>query len=586
MLRVRYVLVLLTVLFSHVATAAESAPGIAWQPWSAAIFEQAEREHKFVILDLEAVWCHWCHVMDEATYHDPKIIAAIAANYIAVRVDQDAQPDVSKRYENYGWPATVVFNTARQEIVKLRGYVPPARMLAILQDINRDPSPVVYRDSKPVSEFSSTPLLEKNVRQDILKSFADASDTEHGGFRQGQKFLDRYSVEYLLTRAAHGDGAAQKLARINLDQGLKLIDPAWGGVYQYSTDGDWVHPHFEKIMAFQAYDLRLYAAGYGQFGDVKYLSAAQAIARYMSNFLTSPQAAFYTSQDADLVPGQHSADYFSLDDGARRKLGIPRIDTHRYARENGWAIQALTELYSVTGDVSQLDAARKAANWIIQNRALTQGGFRHDERDAGGPYLGDTLAMGQACLALYSVTAERRWLTCAGNAAQFIDAHFATTAGYLSAQGGLLPSLPTLDENIEMARFANLLAHYTGDARYRPLAERAMRFLVTREVALAEVGNVGIVLADDELSTSPLQLTIVGHKDDPQAQRLFSAAVHYPGTYKRVEWWDTREGRLPNPDVQYPELAKAAAFVCSSNTCSLPVYQTEDLLALIKRLQS
>ena len=96
--------------------------------------------------------------------------------------------------------------------------------------------------------------------------------------------------------------------------------------------------------------------------------------------------------------------YFALDDAARRKLGVPVVDKHRYARENGWMIHALATAYTVTGDRTYLDDAQRAARWIIANRSLSGGGFRHDERDAAGPYLEDTLAMSDAFLALYTAT--------------------------------------------------------------------------------------------------------------------------------------------------------------------------------------
>src|SRR5437762_14095804 len=85
-------------------------PAIKWVAWNDSVFARAKREHRFVLLDLEAVWCHWCHVMDETTYADPKVAALIHARYIEVKVDQDSRPDLSNRYEDYGWPATVVFN--------------------------------------------------------------------------------------------------------------------------------------------------------------------------------------------------------------------------------------------------------------------------------------------------------------------------------------------------------------------------------------------------------------------------------------------------------------------------------------------
>ena len=116
-------------------------PGIEWREWSDDIFAQAKKQNRFVLLDLGAVWCHWCHVMEEITYRDPKVIASINSKYIPVRVDQDSRPDLSNRYEDYGWPATIVFNTDGSEIVKRQGYIPPKPMASMLQAIIDDPSP-------------------------------------------------------------------------------------------------------------------------------------------------------------------------------------------------------------------------------------------------------------------------------------------------------------------------------------------------------------------------------------------------------------------------------------------------------------
>jgi hypothetical protein len=161
-------------------------------------------------------------------------------------------------------------------------------------------------------------------------------------------------------------------------------------------------------MQMQAENLRIYALAYAQWGDPEYLHAANEIARYVKTFLTSPEGAFYTSQDADLVEGKHSASYFALDDPARRKLGVPRIDRHEYARENGWMIAALATLYSATGDRQFLDAANRSAQWVLHNRALANGGFRHDAHDVAGPFLGDNAAMARAFLALSCLARARR----------------------------------------------------------------------------------------------------------------------------------------------------------------------------------
>jgi uncharacterized protein YyaL (SSP411 family) len=560
--------------------AAGTQSQIAWQPWSNDVFDQAKRENKFVLLDLEAVWCHWCHVMDETTYRNPQVIALMRSKYIAVRVDQDSRPDLSNRYEDYGWPATVVFAADGSEIVKRQGYIEPKEMISMLKAIIADPSPGPSIRPEAVVKFGENSLLPDDLRKELEDRYLAQYDKEHGAWGFDQKFLEWNSAEYAMARARMGDKQSEHMARQSLDAQLKLMDPAWGGVYQYSVGGDWNEPHFEKIMAMQAGNLRIYSLAYEEWHDPAYLKAAQDIARYLKTFLTSPDGAFYTSQDADLIDGQHSAAYFKLDDAARRKQGIPRVDKHIYARENGWAIEALAVLYAATSDTQYKDQAVRAANWILANRVAENGGFRHDTQDVAGPYLADTLAMGRALLALYAATGDRQWLAHAESSAKFITENFASTqAGYITAKTPTDLSYaprPKRDEDMLVARFGNLLARYTGNDDYRKMAEQAMRYLVAPQIAKF-LPTGGTLLANLEFSTDPIHITIVGHKDDPTAQALFRAGAAYPSGYLRVEWWDTNEGRLPNPDVQYPELKSAAAFICTGNTCSSPIYKPEQI---------
>lgn len=569
------------------ASTINAAGQIAWQPWSDSVFEKARKENRFVLLDLEAVWCHWCHVMEHETYQDARVTKLVEKHYIAVRVDQDARPDLSRRYEDYGWPATIIFAPDGSEIVKRAGFIPADRFARMLEAIVADPSPMKYRDSEPVGQYSTTPLLPESLRATLRKAFFDTHDFRLGGMKQEQKFMDRDSVELALMLARAGDPKARQMAVQTLQGSMNLIDPAWGGMYQYSTHRDWKHPHFEKIMFVQADSMRVYAQAALALGDARYLQAARAIHRYVAAFLLSPEGAFYASQDADLIRGQHSEGYFALTDPERRKLGIPQVDKHLYARENGWIIQGLAALYAAGGDTAALDQARGAARWVLDNRAMEGGGFRHDQTDAAGPYLEDTLAMGRGFLALYQVTGEREWLRHAEHAARFIRGNFAAKdAGFISfarRTGSVQPFRQT-DENIMMARFANALLRYTGNEQYRADAKHAMRYLVTPEIALKRRSEAGILLADSEISSDPTHLTVVGSKADAAARTLFIEAQRHPSGYKRIEWWDRTEGAMPNPDVQYPELPKAAAYVCSENRCSLPVFDSGGLLDLAERL--
>lgn len=346
------------------------------------------------------------------------------------------------------------------------------------------------------------------------------------GANDGQKYLDHSEVEFALSQAQQGDMTALRRAQEALDAQLVLLDP---------------QPHFDKTIYYLAEDMRIYALGYQFLKAPQYLAAAEKIAQYFTHFLRSPQGAFYTSQ----------------------------IEHRIYARENGWAISALASLYMASGQSVYLEQAQRAAEWISKNRSVAGGGFRHDNHDPAGPYLSDTLAMGRAFLALYQATADRDYLIKAEQAAQFINQHFKNTNG----KPGFITRVPAdSDENATLARFANLLFQYTGDKTYKTMAQSAMQYLANPSIA------------KQEITQDPLHLTIVGFKNDAQAKTLYLNALAYPATYKRIEWWDKEEGDLPNPDVQYPQLKKAAAFVCTNQRCSLPVFNPDDLTGLINRL--
>src|SRR3984893_6989566 len=424
-------------------TLAESAPSpsrqrngkLGWLPWSDQVFSQAKREHRFVLLDLEAVWCHWCHVMDVTTYRDPKVVALLNRKYLVVRVDQDSRHDLSNRYEDYGWPATVVFDAVGHEIVKRQGYLPPVEMASMLQAIIDDPTPGPSVQEEKEISFPAIPLIPTALRSQLEKDYIAGYDAKQGSWGFDQKYLDWDSVEYAMVLAAGGDARTEGMARQTLTAELQLLDPVWGGVYQYSADGVWTKPHFEKIMSMQAENLRVYAEACAQWHDPDYLRAAQSIHGFLKTFLSGPEGAFYTSQDADVTRGEHSAGYFALNDQERRKRGVPRVDTHIYARENGWAITALASLYSVTADPQILDEATRSADWITQHRGISGAGFHHGAKDDGGPFLGDSISMTRAYLALYGVTGDRKWLNQAERCMRYIDRTFRSQrgAGFLTA---------------------------------------------------------------------------------------------------------------------------------------------------------
>jgi uncharacterized protein len=567
--------------------ASSAPPSIHWQrQWQQALFAQAAREHRFVLLDLHAVWCHWCHVMDEKTYADAAVIALVEQRYLPVSIDADSDPALTSRYGDWGWPATIVLAADGTEIVKRRGFLPPAEMASLLQAIIDDPTPGPSVGRPSPGAATTAGALSRVQLAAFKKTYEEAYDSKYGGWGSGQKFIDAATMEYTFALIVdERDAQAEHRARQTLNANLGLIDPLWGGVYQYSATRDWTSPHYEKLLSFQADDMRLYSEAYARWGDPRYLRAALALRHYTSAFLKSPAGAFYVSQDADLSATVTGHEYYRLDDGARRHLGTPHVDTHVYARENGWAIRALCKLHDVTGDATALADAERAAQWVLAHRALPHGGFRHDESDQGGPYLDDTFAMGQAFVALYRSSGERAWLTRARAAMDYINAQFRDArGGFFSAAapagatGVFADPARTLEQNAAVARLANMLQRYTADTRYRKSALHAVKFLT---VAGPEELHTDVLLVDRELANAPIHITVVGGKQDPAAQALHAAALKFPAGYLQVDWWDKTEGPLPNPEIQYPQLSRAAAFACTQNTCSNPVYEPGGILETV-----
>ncbi|MEE9326798.1 MAG: DUF255 domain-containing protein [Cocleimonas sp.] len=479
---------------------------IEWQEWSSESFAKAKKENKLVIMDLEAVWCHWCHVMDAKTYHDPNVAALINKHFVPIRVDQDAHPDISNRYEDYGWPATVIFNADGTEIIKKRGYIGPKFMGWFLEAVIAEPNPEAHENKNIIINAGKDAFLSKEQKKLLNSRFEAIYDKNYKGWGRRQKFVHSDSIEYAMLRATKGSKLHEQMAKDTLDAARQLIDPEWGGVYQYSDEANWKSPHFEKVMLIQTDSLRLYALAFKLWGRVKDLESANQIYAYLINMLQSPQGSFYTSQDADLNAEIDGHEYFKLKNEKRRKLGIPRIDKNIYARENGWVINALISMHQATNEKKYLTQSISTADWILQNRSLKSGGFFHHKNNKESLYLADTLAMGQAFVSLYEMTKDMKWLDNALVSAAFIDKNFKDIKGGYStreikAKNLLLTPVKHINSQILMTRFANQLYRLTKNKQHRGMAEHAMRYLASSDITNQRRLLGGVLLSDMELTS-------------------------------------------------------------------------------------
>jgi uncharacterized protein YyaL (SSP411 family) len=569
----RFALVL-SLLFTVAAEAApiDNQDGF-WGEWSDATFARAAAEKKFVIVSLQSWWCRWCHVMNRETWANAEVRGVLKDKFIPVYVDQDSRPDISQRYERWGWPATIIFGPDGTEIVKLRGFYSPQFFVPILTATIEDPSPVNYPE--PGGEERGRTLatgLSDAQRDEILAFIDKAWDEENIGWSRS-KFVDGSMLIWALQRARQGDAVnAARIKKVLILMATTMVDKATGAMNQVNLKPDWSEPAREFPMFAQEAGLSAYARAWTMFGDPAYRQAADRIYGFLKNTMAAPGGGFYASHGMS--------------------EGEPGVDRRLYARETAQAIAGLLAYYDATGVVEARELAARAARWAIDNRALPGGGFRHAEQDKGGPYLADNVEMAKALLALHRSTGEREWLTRAKAAADFIAKTFIdpATGGFVASASPdaqqLTKPIKQREDNVTAVRMFSLLSAYTGEVRYREIAEAGMGYLTSPPILEAFGFLPDVLLAEDELRNEPVHVTIVGAKDDSRAAALYRSALAYPLVNKRAEWWDKREGKLVNPDVDYPDFPDGpAAFACTSTFCSYPVTEPGQIAAQLDGLK-
>ena len=544
-----------------------------WSEWSDATFARAARENKFVIVSLQSWWCKWCHVMNEETWAKPEVRSALKEKFIPVYVDQDSRPDISQRYERWGWPATIIFGPDGKEIAKLRGFYSAQFFVPVLTETINDPTPVKYDDNGgPERERTLATGLTDAQRNSILGFINEAWNKEYGGWSRA-KFVDGPMLTWALQRARQGDKENEaRIRKVLTLMADTMVDKETGALNQVNLKPDWSAPAREFPMFAQEAGLAAYSRASVMFGDPAYRQAADRIFGFLKTMMVGPGGGFYAS--------------LGLSEGA------PGVDKRQYARETAQAISGLMAYYDATGVAEARDLALAGANWAIANRALPDSGFRHTEQDKGGPYLADNVEMAKAMIALHRSTGDRVWLTRAAATADFIAKNFIeqSTGGFVASASPdaqqIIKPIKQREDNVTAVRMFSLLSSYTGENRYREIAEAGMGYLTSPPILDAFGFLPDVLLAEDELRNEPVHVTIVGAKDDPRSAALYKAALAYPLANKRAEWWDKREGKLASADVDYPDFSDGpAAFACTSTFCSYPVTEPAAIEAQLDSLK-
>ncbi|MGC9291254.1 MAG: thioredoxin domain-containing protein [Acidobacteriaceae bacterium] len=311
---------------------------VEWNEWSETVFARAQSENKPILLDIGAVWCHWCHVMDRESYEDPEVAAIINRHFVAIKVDRDERPDVDSRYQTAvaamsemgGWPLTVILTPQGNPYFggtyfpKEDGHGRPGlkRVLLTMADVFRDKQAEVVESAenvrKAVERNESVsgrsgelqPALVEKLVQSALRLF----DAQHGGFGPQPKFPHPTVLDLLLDQAMRtGDAGTRKAAQGTLHAMARggVYDQLAGGFHRYSVDERWTVPHFEKMAYDNSELLKNYLHCFQGYADPEDARVATEIVRWMGRTLSDRvRGGFYASQDAD-ISLDDDGDYFT-----------------------------------------------------------------------------------------------------------------------------------------------------------------------------------------------------------------------------------------------------------------------------------
>ena len=486
-----------------------------WHPWSDEAFARARAEDKPILLDVGAVWCHWCHVMDRESYEDPALAAFLNAEFVCIKVDRDERPDVDARHQRAvqaltgqgGWPLTA-FLTPEGDVFYGGTYFPPddrfgrqpfRTVLEKVREVFRAQREKVAGSGREVrehvgallSERASGPLAPALLERGAER-MARLFDERHGGFGSQPKFPHPAAVDFLLAR--WWDTGAERLRDIvaktlagMADGGV--YDQIGGGFHRYSVDERWIVPHFEKMAYDNAELLKAYVHAFAALGEARFAAAANGIVDWTLEVLADGEGGFGASQDAD-VGLDDDGNYFTWTEGearaaltaeewqaARRRWDIYAEGEmhHDPSRNVLWVARDLAaiaqELQMPESKVAQLLESAKRKLKRVRD-ARTAPAVDRAVYTSWNAMLAEALLEAAAILGRRDCSdAALRALDRLWSSAQDQDGHLLHRAG--------LQAPPLLDDQVQAASAAIAAYEFTGQAvwldRARGLADLVLR---------------------------------------------------------------------------------------------------------------
>ena len=588
----------------HFSPRSNRASEIQWRQWGEKAFAEAKAQDKPILLSLSAVWCHWCHVMDETSYSDPGVISYINEHYVPIRVDNDQRPDINARYNMGGWPTTA-FLTPEGEVMTGGTYIPPESMLEHLPKIavqyksSREEIARKMEEIRQRRAATASPKAEADLSPDIfdniVSAVAQSYDPVFGGFGEAPKFPHTDSIDLLLyAHRRNRDPDLLHMARKTLEfmSAGGVFDKEWGGFFRYATNRDWSEPHYEKMLEDNATLLHNLLTLHRITGDKAHAASAARVIDYLEAKLRDPEHGFfYGSQDAD-------EEFYKLPAAEREKLPEPYIDHTFYTSWNALAASAYLEA-SWTLDRPELrEAALQALDFAWENCRRTGDGqtamYRYYD---GSPHvpglLGDQAYTARALLDAHEAGGDSAYLGRAEELARLLLDRFADNdgGGFFDAWeeadslGRLAERQKSVQDNAVCAELFIRLHHLTRNQEYRQVAQATLKAFAPSYHTLGYFA-AGYAKQVDLLLNPPSEVNIVGTLKDDGVRALHLAALSLDLPYRVVQLLDPERDAARLEALFLPPEPAPAAYVCLGTTCSAPVTDPATLPETIERMRS
>ena len=579
----------------------DGANTILWRDWSEEAFEAARSEEKQVLLTLGATWCHWCHVMDETSYADERVIELVNSRFIPVRVDVDQRPDISLRYNQGGFPS-VAFLTGRGEFLAGRPYTPPDEMVSLLRQVSS--GEVTPGDgSGNRADQSASPGRDgaNNASVDaVLDRLTELYDEQFGGFGLEPKQPPWEALLFLTARyGLTGERTILGMVEATL-QGMwhGIYDRKDQGFFRYSVSRDWKVPHYEKMLVSNASLAIVFLEAFQITRRAAYRAATDGILHYLLTKLFSSDAGlFFASQDAD-------EPFYQSSWKDRDATTPPPVDRTFYAGWNALASHALIQAANVLGNSKYLRTGSDILERLWGESWTPAGALRRrvGELNDATPILADQVNFLKAWLALFQSTGQPDCLERAVEVAETVERLFGASNGGCydtppprSFEAGILLREQPVLENSSWAEALLALSHLTGDEGHSDRAARtlkifesvvpgksylgshASRRMEEDEEALFLPAGAAWGRAGDLLTHGPVRLVLVGDSSSSAYRRLHRSALRTYAPHRVVQPLDSQRNAEQIRQLGFPLNREPALYACMGDRCLAPITAPEGI---------